>query len=656
MPAPLPDRPHLDQLRRQAKELRDGFARNEPEALARVAAQVHTPRRGALSLAVAQLTIAREHGFDSWPALKAAVDAARQAQDRLAAFLEASLTDLSLARSLLEAGPSLAGHPLAAVVTGDAARVEAVLKADPSWVTSVDDTRGWSPLLYACYSRWHTDSAERAEGILSTVGMLLDAGAPPDSHNGRLPNRGYRSALHGSVMVDHPALCRLLLERGARPDDRVSLKLAARSGARGCLRELLAHGATVSGTWALEAAAAGGDAGSVELLLDAMRQSVGEAEAARLATEQLCDIAGGGPKGIVECLLSWGADPDGYGQDPPPLRRAVRAGRDDLAAALVAAGATRSMSSVDSLLGACARGDVAVVEALLAADPDLVGGFSDDDRAALVDLAAKSGTVPVRLLLDLGVPVSVRNHQGETALHTAAYEGRAETVKLLIDRGAELDACDANFEATPLAFATVGSGERPNHDGDWAATVRVLLEAGAAKTDVWLTGDKAPSDEVAEILRLHGVVPAVPPSDLGEKTAERDSPGADLEGGSVLEELAEHLRVAYEQADLELFASLLHPLARMGDGPLACTSREEIVARYQDMTERGMRGEVVHTEATAGALILSIRYRGRATAGRDPEPEMTHQRLEVTDGHVTAIRGYPTLAAARRADGSATVR
>ena len=171
-----------------------------------------------------------------------------------------------MARSLLEAGPSLAGHPLAAVVTGDAARVEAVLKADPSWVTSVDDTRGWSPLLYACYSRWHTDSAERAEGILGTAGKLLDAGAPSDSHNGRLPNRGYRSALHGSVMVDHPALCRLLLERGARPDDRVSLELAARSGARGCLRELLAHGATVSGTWALGAAGGGGgDAGSVEL-------------------------------------------------------------------------------------------------------------------------------------------------------------------------------------------------------------------------------------------------------------------------------------------------------------------------------------------------------------------------------------------------------
>ena len=73
------------------------------------------------------------------------------------------------------------------------------------------------------------------------------------------------TAPHGSVMVDHPALCRLLLERGARPDDRVSLELAARSGARGFLWELLAHGATVSGTWALGAAAGGGDAGSVEL-------------------------------------------------------------------------------------------------------------------------------------------------------------------------------------------------------------------------------------------------------------------------------------------------------------------------------------------------------------------------------------------------------
>ncbi|HLH45584.1 MAG TPA: hypothetical protein VKV25_00410, partial [Acidimicrobiales bacterium] len=417
MPVPLPDRPHLDQLRRQAKELRDGVARHEPGALARVAAQVRAPRR-EVSLAVAQLTIAREHGFESWPALKAAVDTARSQQgDRVAHFLDASLTDLGAAQRLLESDPSFTEDPLGAVVTGNVGRVAAILEADPAWAAAVDDIRGWSPLLYACYSRWHADSPDRAEGIRSIAGMLLDAGAPPDSHNGRLPNRGYRSALHGSVSVDHPGLCRLLLERGAHPDDRVSLALAAGSGARECLGALLAHGATVAGTWALGAAVGAGDAESVAMLLDAERRRRGPSEAAGLATEQLCDIAGRGTKRVVECLLASGADPDGGGQDPTPLARAVRAGRGDLAEIILAAGASTPVSPVDSLLGACARGDEAAVAAAVAADPGLAGRLDDRDRAALVELAASPSPLPVRLLLDLGVPVSAGNDQGETALH-----------------------------------------------------------------------------------------------------------------------------------------------------------------------------------------------------------------------------------------------
>jgi hypothetical protein len=152
-----------------------------------------------------------------------------------------------------------------------------------------------------------------------------------------------------------------------------------------------------------------------------------------------------------------------------------------------------------------------------------------------------------------------------------------------------VDARDACFESTPLAFATVGSGERPNPDGNWLATVQILLEAGASKADVWLSGDKAPSEEVANVLRAYGAVPAEPPSALTELPTSL-GPGAACPQDGALAELAEHLKEAYEQSRLELFASLLHPLARWGDGPLACTGRDEIVARYKAVTERGMRG------------------------------------------------------------------
>jgi hypothetical protein len=65
----LPGRPDLDQLRRQARELLRAAADGEPSALTRIRAF-----SGRVSLSAAQLTLAREHGFASWPALHAEVE------------------------------------------------------------------------------------------------------------------------------------------------------------------------------------------------------------------------------------------------------------------------------------------------------------------------------------------------------------------------------------------------------------------------------------------------------------------------------------------------------------------------------------------------------------------------------------------------------
>ena len=83
MPTPLPDRPNLDQLKNQAKDLLKGHKAGDPEALRRI--QANHPRLGASSvdeiqasrftLSGAQLVVAREYGFSSWPKLKAHVAA-----------------------------------------------------------------------------------------------------------------------------------------------------------------------------------------------------------------------------------------------------------------------------------------------------------------------------------------------------------------------------------------------------------------------------------------------------------------------------------------------------------------------------------------------------------------------------------------------------
>jgi hypothetical protein len=68
----LPDHPDIDQLRRQARELHRAASAGESDAVARVRA---VSDRTALSSA--QLAIAREYGYSSWPALRTEVDRRR---------------------------------------------------------------------------------------------------------------------------------------------------------------------------------------------------------------------------------------------------------------------------------------------------------------------------------------------------------------------------------------------------------------------------------------------------------------------------------------------------------------------------------------------------------------------------------------------------
>ncbi len=100
----LTDRPHLDQLKRQAKELLDGFSGGDPEATEEVRAHYRDADPATFALHDAQLVLARAYGFESWPTLKAFVDGANVA--RLVEVVKAG--DLESARSLLHVRPELA--------------------------------------------------------------------------------------------------------------------------------------------------------------------------------------------------------------------------------------------------------------------------------------------------------------------------------------------------------------------------------------------------------------------------------------------------------------------------------------------------------------------------------------------------------------------
>ena len=334
------DRFDLEQLRRQAKELRDAARAGEAVALERVVGQVGARGPREVTLAVAQLVIARELGFASWPKLKAAVESRAGIMQRAAVFVAASVEDRERrARILLEDDPRLARADIrAAAVLGDVRLVGQLLAADRSAANAVDRERGWPPLLYVCYSRWHRIDPGRAAGMVEVARLLLDAGVSPDTNNGARPHHGYRSALHGSVTANNPAITRLLLERSANPNDGESLYQAAGHRDHECLRLLLNHGATVAGSWAVDVAVGGNDAEGVRLLLDAAKRQTPE-RVSELASGLLARACAAGAAPVVEELLAGGAKPSRLDQDGlSPLRRAVRAGHQEVVACCSAAG------------------------------------------------------------------------------------------------------------------------------------------------------------------------------------------------------------------------------------------------------------------------------------------------------------------------------
>ena len=72
----LPEQPNLEQLRKQAKELLEGYRAGDSAAVAEVQQFERDPNSADFALNDAQRIIARAHGFASWPKLKAFVDGA----------------------------------------------------------------------------------------------------------------------------------------------------------------------------------------------------------------------------------------------------------------------------------------------------------------------------------------------------------------------------------------------------------------------------------------------------------------------------------------------------------------------------------------------------------------------------------------------------
>jgi ankyrin repeat protein len=510
----LPERPNLEQLKRQAKDLLHSAHARDLTALRRFRILPAFGRRSdadlgraAIALHDAQSVIAREYGFDSWNTLRERVEElALEFDTAVDQFIEAATGGRrERAERLLTLHPRIAGANFyTALLLGDAVAVNIRLAAEPALATAPGGPRGWQPLHYVCHSVVGGASTSREAGLVAVTRRLIGLGADANTRFPWLHHGVLRPVLWGAVCVVRSLpLAKALLEAGADPDDGVTLPLAAGSGDVAALELLYAHGANVNRPWATDGAAP-----LYEILHWAKKPDGARWLLAHgAAPDPIFDANGETPLHVVaaswsaelaEELVSRGADVTRRRADGrTPYAVAELSGNRAVAEWLVAHGAASDISDVDRLVAVCSRGDRVGAKAMLERHPGLQVEINAEHYAALYRAAERNDTAALETMLECGFDPNRGDESiGKTVLHVAAMEGWPEAVGVLLSHGASVSVRDREFRAQPLIWAAEGSGT--SREGrDHAAVGRLLLDAGSPTE--WEAGAE-PSEAIVEIV------------------------------------------------------------------------------------------------------------------------------------------------------------
>jgi ankyrin repeat protein len=148
---------------------------------------------------------------------------------------------------------------------------------------------------------------------------------------------------------------------------------------------------------------------------------------------------------------------------------------------------------------ACELGDEEVFQRFLAQNPEAAGTLSEHEREKLPNAAHDNNTKAVRLMLEAGWPVDTPGEMGATALHWAGFNGNSEMTREILRFHPNLELKSREYPGTALAWSIFGSGNGWNREtGDYVGTIHALLEAGAAIPTHAETLE--PSDAVLEVL------------------------------------------------------------------------------------------------------------------------------------------------------------
>lgn len=443
---PLPERPNLNQLRKQAKDLRRAAG-------------------AGASLSDAQRALARQYGFAGWTRLRRQVEAItsrswvyveHSGEQALAdRFLRSACLNYAddapsrwrEAARLREQHPELPSTGVAvAAVCGDAIWLRRHLDSGAA-ASEPTGPYGWSPLMYLVYAR--LDVAPDA--TLAAARILLEAGADPN--DGRcfqgLPTPfTLLTGVWGGGEADQPPhphaaqLGQLLLSAGADPNDGQCLYNRMFGDSDDFLDVLLNFGL------------GRGDGGPWRRLLPDLLDSPADLVRKLLEWALTHD-----QRQRVALLASRGVDVTGplIGKSTP-LEIALRNGHCELAELLRSIGARPpQLDPVEKFISAALAGDA---DAVAVTAPQIVAAAQKSRPALVVWATAQGRPEAIKLLANKGFDVNAFGRSDlpaeepwQTALHAAVELGREDLIRLLLELGAEKSLRDSRFDGTPLDWA-----------------------------------------------------------------------------------------------------------------------------------------------------------------------------------------------------------
>jgi ankyrin repeat protein len=476
----LPARPNLEQYKKQSKELLKLCASGDPDSLRRIKrnnsrlAKLSDDafRNVVLHLADAQLAIAREHGFESWP--------------KFAKHIE-DLTRASSPVSIFESAVD-------AVVAGDLVTLERLLHEDPELVRARSSRAHQATLLHYVAANGVEDYRQKTpRNAVAVAQALLSAGAEVDAtieaHGTVWTTVGLiATSLHPLDAGVQVSLLQILLDAGARVDgaseEWTPLVAALRNG-RGQAAEFLAERRA---RLDLEGAAGVGRLDVVKSFFnhDGSLKPAATKTQMEAGFHWACEY---GRNNVVDFLLSHRADLHGHDLNGQTgLHWAVIGGQLEIIRLLLERGAPLEATNayggtaLGQALWSAANGDhrinyVPIVETLLAAGARVDAVPYPTGNARLDEVLQRHGAkppgTPARREPMTGMPV------GADALVQRALEARRE--KRLPDAKRDLDDAVARLREhgskSELARALRELGELERHLPEAEAAIQHYEEA-----------------------------------------------------------------------------------------------------------------------------------------------------------------------------------